>query len=403
MGENLNTDLEPREAAVVERAAAFARDVVVPRAAAWERFAGAPAEVIKAAAEAGLCGLLAPRGLGGAGLGVPAMARVMEELAWADFAVAFSLLVHNNLVGAICREGTTLQVEHYVPELVSGASVGAFLLTEPGAGTDAAAIATQAKGATTGETGWVLNGTKTWITNASVANVLNVYAQTDPSRGSAGIASFIVESSDPGVAREDPYWLLGAHAMGTGGFRFTDCPLQSNRQLSAPGRAFKAALAGIDIARVMVSAMCAGMLQRSLDLAVEHTTTRRAFGQAVSEFQGVQWQLAEVATDLFATRAMAYTAARSLDRGDPGATLQAAHAKKFATRAALQGVSQSMQALGARGLRQDLPLARHLAAAKTAQYLDGTTEVQNVVISRALFAGRAAQQGSDKPSAFVLR
>lgn len=378
----MRVELEPREQAAVDRAQAFATEIVTPRAPAWERIP-APRDVIALAAEAGLCGLLAPRGLGGCALGITAMARVMEELAAADFGVAFSLVVHNNLVGAICRDATTDQVERYVPDLVAGRRVGAFLLTEPGAGSDAAALATTATPASNG--GWLVDGAKAWITNAAGADVLNLFAQTDPSMGSRGIASFLIEGDQAGVIREDPYWLLGSHSMGTGGFRFEACQLGPEQLFVPPGRAFRAAMGGIDIARVMVAAMCSGMLGSGLDVARSHTQQRQAFGRAVADFQGVQWQLADVATDQFAARTMAYTAAQTLDRGDPGATVEAAHAKKFATKAALNGLAACMQALGASGLRHDLPLARHLAAAKTAQYLDGTTEIQNVVISRHLF------------------
>ena len=179
--------------------------------------------------------------------------------------------------------------------------------------------------------------------------------------------------------------MLGAHSTGTASFRFENVTVEPEQLFVAPGSAFRAAMEAIDLARIVVSAMCVGMMRRGLETAVNYTKRRQAFGAPLSERQGLQWILADVATDLEAAKALTAVAARALDAGDPELGIRAAHAKKFATRVALSGLSQCMQALGASGFRQDEPLARHLAGAKMAQYLDGTTEIQNVVISRALF------------------
>ncbi|HZD25418.1 MAG TPA: acyl-CoA dehydrogenase family protein, partial [Alphaproteobacteria bacterium] len=309
-----------------------------------------------------------------------AMARVMEELAAADLAFAFSLVVHNNLMGAIANAGSEAQRRRYLPAMTAFDAVGAFLLTEPKGGSDAAAIATTAQrdgGA------WVIDGAKSWATNAALADVLSVYAQTDPAQGWRGIACFLIDADAPGVVREEAYAMLGGHAMGAGGFRFEGCRVEDSQMLVPPGQGFKAAMAGIDLARANVAAMCCGMLRSGLDTALAYISGREAFGQPLADFQGLQWQLADVATDLHAARLMAYEATRLLD-AEGTAPLAAAHAKKFATRAALKGLAECMQALGANGLTHDYPLARHLAGAKIAQYLDGTTEIQNVVIARAL-------------------
>jgi alkylation response protein AidB-like acyl-CoA dehydrogenase len=271
--------------------------------------------------------------------------------------------------------------ERYLPALNRMELLGAFLLTEPGGGSDAAAITTSAAET---DRGWILNGQKAGVTNGTDADLLSVYAQTDPTAGWRGIAAFLVDAHAPGVIREPFYDLLGGHALGVTGFRFEDCEIDAANLLVPAGEGFKAAMAGIDLARACVAAMCVGMLEASLELAVDYTRKREAFGTALSEQQGLQWQLADVATDLHAARLMTREATARLDAGTD-ATLAAAHAKKFATRAALSGVSDCMQALGANGLKNEYPLARHLAGAKIAQYLDGTTEIQNVVISRALF------------------
>ena len=377
------------ETMALDAARTFAREVIAPNAAAWELERRQPLEAFREAAARGLCGLIAPRAHGGAGCGVAAMARIMQTLAAADLAFAFALVVHNNLAGALARGGSEAQRRRWLPDMLAGRRIGAFLLTEPRGGSDAAAIETGAR--RDGE-GWRLDGEKAWVSNAAHAGLLSVYAQTDPAAGWRGIASFLVEADAPGVERLAPYGLLGGHALGTGGFRFHAVPLPADALFAAPGEAFKAAMLGIDLARVNVAAMCCGLLEDALDRALERIAGRPAFGGVLADRQGLQWLLADVATDLEASRLLAYAAADRLDAGeDPAAS--AAHAKKFATRAALKGVSDCMQAMGAEGLKHDHPLARHLAGAKIAQYLDGATEIQNVVIARSLLRGRPRLAG----------
>ncbi len=386
--------LGPNERRRIGTAAAFAREVLAPGAAQWEAARALPREVVSLAAEAGLGGLLAPVEVGGGGIGVVAMARVMEELARVDLAFAFVLVVHNNLVGAIARRGADHQRAALLGPMIAGERLGAFLLTEPTGGSDAAALRTTAAPDHDGR-GWQLDGDKSWITNAAHADVLAVYAQTDAYAGWRGIAAFLVEADRPGVVRTDPYAMLGAHAMGAGGFGFRAVRLGEDDLFVPVGHGFRAAMEGIDAARAVVAAMCSAMLADALERAVAHTRRRAAFAQTVADFQGVQWMLADVATDLVAARRLAYDAAQAVQHGAPGASVAAAHAKKFATRVALDGIAQCMAVMGADGLRQDHPLARHFAAAKVASYLDGATEIQNVVIARSLFRDRPEAQAAE--------
>ena len=362
-------------------ATAFRDRHVVPHAAGWELDRRMPVDALQAAAHAGLLGLLVPPALGGLGLGAVGTARVLETLSYGCMAFAFSLVVHNNLAGAIARSGSPDQQRRYLPAMLAGDRIGAFLLTEPGVGSDATKIATTAR--RTGG-GWVIDGAKAWVSNAAAAGVLAVYAQTDPAAGHRGIAAFLVDADAAGVVREPPYALMGGHALGTGGFRFEGVEVGDAQVLLPPGEGFRGAMAGIDLARAVVGAACAGMLQCGLDTAVGYTGGRQAFGQRIADFQGVRFQLADVATDLEAARALTYGAARAIDAG-ADATVAAAHAKKFATRAAVRGLATCMQVRGAAGFRHDMPLARHLACAKMAEWLDGATEIQNVVIARRLF------------------
>ena len=368
------------ERAVIETAEKFARDVIAPNAATWEHERSMPRDVLLSAADAGLCRLLVPRDLGGHGLRVTAMAKVMEHLAYADLAAAFALVVHNNFGRSLSANGSEALHDAYLGTSCRAETIGSFLLTEPQSGSDAANLRTQ--GIRDGDD-WVINGEKAWITNTDKADILAVYLQTDPAEGWRGIACVLVDRQTPGVEPVGPYELLGGHAMGAGGFRFSDVRVPVTQTMIQPGAGFKAAMGGIDIARIVVAAMCAGMLQSALDCAYPYILERQAFGQPIVDFQGIQWQLADVATDLHAITLMAYDAARAIDAGGQ-VPLPAAHAKKFATRAAVNGLSQCMQAMGADGYKQDFPIARHLACAKAAQYLDGTTEIQNVVISRGM-------------------
>lgn len=369
---------EPAVPDLVARAADFTNSRVARQAEAWELDRAMPEPTLRQAIAEGFGGLLVSAQLGGHGASFTDAARILETIAGGDLAFAFSLVVHNNLAANLARNGTSEQRSRFLRRMLAGETLGAFCLTEPGAGTDAAAIATRARREASG---WVLNGAKAWVTNAVAADLFCVYAQTDPAAGSAGIAAFLVERSTPGLTVEPPYTMLGAHAMGTSGAFLNDVRLGEDMLLLPPGRGFKGAMAGIDLARVLLSAMTCGILERAFNEALAYAAGRQAFGRPVIEYQGLQWKLAEVATDLEAARLLTYRAAKLLDEGAP-ATLAAAHAKKFSTRAALAGVSACMQSMGAVGLRSDRPLARHLAAAKVAEYLDGTTEVQNIVIAR---------------------
>ena len=372
------------EQATLEDARRLVAEVIDPLADEWETDRRFATENFAAAARLGLTALLVPENQGGRGLGPMAFARVFEVLAAADLAAAFSLVVHNNFARGLAVSGNQHLVDGLLADAVSGRAIGAFLLTEAGAGSDAASITCRAE--LDGDE-WVINGDKAWITNASHATALNVYAQTDPDLRHRGIVSIVVAADTPGVTRHEPYELLGGHAMGTGGFRFDDVRVPTPNTLSPVGEAFGAAMAGIDLARIVVGAMCCGMLQRALDVAIDRSRSRQVFGASVADKQGIQWMLADVATDLEASRLLTYRAAELLEEGSD-ATIAAAHAKKFAARAAERGIATCMQTLGAAGFKRaiDNPLPRHLAGARIAAYIDGTTEIQNLVIARDLFS-----------------
>ena len=276
---------------IIETAAAFARDRVTPEAAAWERARRMPLETFRDAAGLGLCGLMVPAAHGGSGCGMSDAARVFEEIAAGCMAFAFSLEVQNNFARSIASFGTADQIARHLSALPSGARIGAFLLTEPGVGSDAAAITTRA---TRDGDGWVIDGEKAWVTNGAAAGLLFVFAQTDPDAGWRGIAAFVIDADADGVTRGEPYALLGGHAMGTGGFTFSGVRVAGDALLIGPGDAFKEALHGIDVARVGVGALCCGMMRAGLATALDYAARRQAFGRPTLEFQGLQWMLADV-------------------------------------------------------------------------------------------------------------
>jgi alkylation response protein AidB-like acyl-CoA dehydrogenase len=364
---------------LIDRAIAFTRDEIAPHAQSWERDRVVPLETFRAAGAEGFCRMLVPADQGGLGLPFIEAMGLFEEISTACMAFAFSLTVQNNMARSVATAGSADQVARHLPGLMSGETVAAFLLTEPGAGSDAAAITTTA---TRDGDGWVIDGEKAWATNGATANLLCIFAQTDASLGWRGIATFLVEADNPGVERLPAYELMGGHAMGTGGFVFSGCRVGDDALFRGPGVGFKEAMRGINVARAGVGAMCCGMLRAGLDTALAYAAERQAFGQATIEFQGLQWMLADVATDLEAARLLTRAAAKAIDDGD--GAVAASHAKKFATRATLKGLADCMQVMGAAGFKADYPLGRHLACAKMAQYLDGTTEIQNLVIARDL-------------------
>lgn len=376
----MDNELRQSEKEAVARAAAFADDTLRPHAAAWERARALPPGVFESAADAGLTAAILPVEVGGDAVSMQCAARMAEVLAAADFGFAFALKVHANAANAIARRGTDEQRHRLLPEMIDGRRIGAFCLTEPGVGSDATAITCRA----TPETGgWTVTGDKAWVTNGVIADVMSVYVQTDPEAGWRGIANLLIEGGFTGLSRGEPYSMIGGHAAGLGDVHFDGCRVPETNLLIPVGEGFKAAMAGINMARMFVAAICCGMLSDSLERALTYGAERMAFGRPILSNQGLQWELADVATDLEASRRLTEHAARTLDAGEPGIT-ECAHAKKFATGAALRGIAACMQAMGAAGLRDGEALGRHLAAAKMCEFLDGTTQIQNVVISRAL-------------------
>lgn len=366
-------EFDAAETALIEAVAAFRDREIAPNAARWERERRVPVEALRAAAALGLTGIEVPRELGGLGARFSVKVRIAEVLSEADMAFAFSLINTQNIAARLARGGTPAMRERYLAALLKAERFGCTALTEPGAGSDFAAITTSARKV---DGGWILNGEKAWITNAAVADVLVVYAQTDPAKRGRGIGGYLVDATRPGFERKPSYALVGGHAIGAGGFALRDHFVPDADVLYPPGEGFKSALQSINGARTYVAAMCCGMLQGALRIALDYGAERRAFGKPLLEHQGLRWKLAEVATDLEAARLLAYAAAEVIE-SERDAVLPAAQAKAFASRMILGRLGDCMQAMGAEGLRESHPIGRHLALARIANYVDGSTEMQH--------------------------
>lgn len=368
-------------AQVIAEAARFADEELAPNGGVWERERRQPEDVLRRAIRA-FTDVGIPKELGGRGLGLSTVMQYYEELAARDLGFTCALAVHNAVTIAATAIPDRDLMDLCLPVLMSGQAIGAFSLTEPTAGSDAAAICCQAN--STSE-GYLLNGQKAWVTSGCHADLFLTFLQADDSQRAKGIIGLIVDRNTPGLKISPPLALLGSHAMGTTDLEFTDAVVSADRLAFGPGRGFAAALSGIDVARTGVAAMCNGALAGALASATRYATSRRAFGQRVFDNQGIQFPLADVATALEASRALTQRAAALLDAGEP-ATVAAAHAKKFATKAAFDGISQCIQVFGANGLKEDTGLGRQLASARVCAFMDGTSEILNLVIARAVDA-----------------
>jgi alkylation response protein AidB-like acyl-CoA dehydrogenase len=371
--------LNPVDESFVEKAGRFAEEHLKPHAERWEQDKQQPEKILRLAISQ-FAGIRIPENLGGVGGSAATIARVYEELARVDIGFTCALAVHNNVtIAASLIENQSLR-DRYLDKLMSGEAIGAFLFTEPDVGSDATSMQTAA---IEKNDQYIINGSKAWVTNGVNADLLTVFAQTIPGSSAEGIAGFMITPDMPGVSAKPAYNMLGNHAMGVNELAFSNCAADAELMIFAPGAGFKAAMFGINLGRFGVAAMCNGVLEGGLNTAVDYAKTRETFGRSIINHQGLQWQLAEAATQLEASRMLTYRAAEMIDNGE-NFTVMAAHAKKFATRAAFEGLSTAMQVMGANGLLRENPLVRQMSGARVTYYMDGTTEIQNVVIGRSL-------------------
>jgi alkylation response protein AidB-like acyl-CoA dehydrogenase len=329
--------------------------------------------------ELGFLGALVPPEYGGAGLDYVSYALVVEELNRGDASVGITMWAHNSLcTNHLLTFGSTEQKARYLPRLARGELLGAWGLTEPGSGSDAAALRTRAEWR---EGRWVLNGSKAFITNASVGGVTVIMARSEPEEGARGISAFVLEKGVPGFSAGRPYRKLGLHASDTAELVLEDVRLPAEALIGARGRGFAQALQILEGGRIAMAAMGVGIAQAALDHAVRYMKQRTAFGRTLAEFNGLQGMVADMATDIEVARLLTLRAAWLKDQGRP-AMHAAAMAKLFASETAMRAATRAVQIHGGAGYITEFPVERIFRDAKLTEIGEGTSEIQRMVIAR---------------------
>jgi alkylation response protein AidB-like acyl-CoA dehydrogenase len=359
----------------------FAESEIAPHVREWDEAQEFPAEVIRKLGPLGYMGSIFPEELGGSGLSYIDYCIIIEELSRVDGSVGLIVAAHTSLCGNhIYLAGTPEQKRRYVTKLARGEWIGCWSLTEPEAGSDAAGTRTTA--ARQGSC-WVLNGSKTFTTNAHEASLCVAMAVTDRASAQHGISAFLIEAETPGfrVGRKENK--LGMRASSTGEVIFEDCRLPDSQLLGKPGEGFVDSLRVLDGGRISIAALALGIAQGAYDAALQYSKQRKQFGRPISEFQAIQHKLADMATDIDAARLLTYRAAGMQDRGER-VTRQSAMAKLFASEAAVKVADAAVQIHGGYGFIKDYPVEKFYRDVKLCTIGEGTSEIQRLVIARQL-------------------
>jgi alkylation response protein AidB-like acyl-CoA dehydrogenase len=355
-----------------------------PAAAAAERDHVFPRAAFSLLGKAGLLGLPYPEALGGGGQPYETYLQVVEELAGAWLTVGLGVSVHTLACYPLVTAGTPQQQERWLPAMLGGELLGAYCLSEPASGSDAAAVRTSAEAA---GSDYIVNGVKAWISHAGQADFYALFARTsgrpDGRDRAQGISCFHVPAPTPGVSAAPPEQKMGMRASSTAQMIFQDARLPADHLVGEEGKGFAIALAALDAGRLGIAACATGVAQAALDTAVSYARQRRQFGQPVIEFQGLSFMLADMATAVAAARALYLSAARRKDAGLPYGP-QAAMAKLFASDAAMRVTTDAVQVLGGCGYVEDYPAERYMREAKVLQIVEGTNQIQRLVIGRSL-------------------
>jgi alkylation response protein AidB-like acyl-CoA dehydrogenase len=357
----------------------FAEREIAPNVSRWDENSEFPLEVVQKLGEMGLMGMIFPVELGGSGLGYSDYALAVEELSAVDGSIGIIVASHNSLcTNHIFVAGNEEQKRKYIPLLASGKWLGAWGLTEPGSGSDAASARTTAvrKGDR-----WVLNGNKTFITNGHYADVSVIIAVTDRSKGTRGLSAFVVEKGTPGFRAGKKENKLGLRASDTSELIFEDCEIPAENLLGLEGEGFIDSMRILDGGRISIAALSLGIGRGAFDAARKYVKERHQFGKAISEFQGIQWKLADMATQLDAARLLTQRAAVMKDAGEK-TTLESSMAKLMASEVAVRICDEAVQLHGGYGFIKDYPVEKFYRDVKLCTIGEGTSEIQRLVIAR---------------------
>jgi alkylation response protein AidB-like acyl-CoA dehydrogenase len=357
-----------------------ARAEIEPHAAEWDRERRFPRELFAKLGELGLMGVCIPEEYGGAGADFLSYVLVVEELSRADAGVGVTVAVHTSAVTLpTVVFGSEEQKARFVPSLARGETLGAFALTEPEAGSDAGSLRTSA---TRDGDAWVINGSKQWITNGADAGCFLLFARTDPETpGARGVSAFLLDAEHVRVTREEEK--LGLNSSSTVDLVIEEARVASDRMLHEEGKGFKVAMATLDGGRIVIGAQAVGIAQAAYDSARAYALERRQFGKRIAEFQAIQHKLANMATEIEAARLLVYRAAWRKANG-LSHTQEGAMAKLFASETARRQTGEAIQVLGGYGYTKEFPVERYYRDAKITEIYEGTSEIQRLVIARAL-------------------
>jgi alkylation response protein AidB-like acyl-CoA dehydrogenase len=357
----------------------FAEREIAPHLMKWDEASEFPSATIMELGKLGLMGIIFPPELGGAGMGYVEYATAIEELSRVDGSVGIIVAAHTSLcTNHIFVAGNDAQRKRYVPKLASGEFIGAWALTEPGSGSDAASAICSA---TRKGDRWAINGTKTFCTNGHYADVVVVIAVTDRTKGTHGLSAFVVEKGTKGFRPGKKENKLGLRASDTAELIFEDCEVPAENLVGKEGEGFVDALRILDGGRISIAALGLGMAQGAFDAALKYSKERKQFGKAISEFQGIQWKLADMAVQIEAARALIWRAATMKDTGK-NTTMASAMAKLYAGEIAVKCANECVQIHGGYGFIKDYPAEKFYRDVKLCTIGEGTSEVQRMVIAR---------------------
>ena len=378
----MDLELTPEQTLIQNTARDFATKEVLPQAAATDRSHRFPAALVKRLGELGLLGVTVPEAWGGAGMDTVSYVLATEEISRACASTGVIMSVNNSLAcDPISKFGTDAQKTRYLRDLASGAKLGCFALSEPEAGSDAAAQKTNAKRSADG--GFVLNGTKNFITNGPVADVAVVFASTGPGEGAHGVSAFLVDLKQPGVKLGPPDDKMGIRGAPSCQIFFTDCVLPADALLGQLGQGFKIAMTTLDGGRLGIAAQAVGIARAAFEEATRYALERKTFGKPIAEHQAIQFKLADMCTEIDAARGLLWRAAVKRDSG-ARYTTEAAMAKVFAAEVANKVAKEAVQIFGGYGYLADFPVERHYRDAKITEIYEGTSEIQRLVIAQGI-------------------